>query len=145
MRFSQLVLRASGNYLQGQKYCSIQSFQGFLKGGNASEEKKKKKGLGLFQLHKLLPEASNCKKHTQIFRFKFNQIPGHWDLLKCQQPPSFPGYFRLLYISKCFLFHRNSESNLGAHGAQKSQIKMLPACPVNQLITLCSPRWKRLQ
>lgn len=94
----------------------------------------------MFQLCKLLPEASNCcRKHTQIFRFKFNQIPGRWDLFKCQQPPSLPAYFRLLYISKCFLFHRNSKSNLGAHMAQKSQIKMFPACPTNQLIKPCSP------
>lgn len=49
--------------------------------------KRKKKSLGLFQLCKLLPEASNCcKKYTQIFRLKFNQIPRHWDLFKCQQP-----------------------------------------------------------
>lgn len=114
------------------------------------EKKKKKKPLRLFQLHKLFPEASKCcKKYTQIFRFKFNQIPGHLDLFKCQQPPSFPSYFRLPYISKCFLFHRNSKSNLGAHRAWKSQIKTFPACPTNQLITLqpshSSPKWKRLQ
>jgi len=91
--------------------------------------KKKKKALGLLQLHKLLPEASKCcKKHTQIFRFKFNQILGHLDLFKCQQPRSFPSYFRLPYISKCVLFHRNSKSNLGAPRAQKSN-KNVPCLP----------------
>lgn len=89
----------------------------------------KKKTFGLFQLHKLLPEASKCcKKHTQIFRFQFNQIPGHLDLFKCQQPARFPSYFRFPYISKCFLFCRSSKSNLGAHRVQKSQVKT-PPCP----------------
>lgn len=119
----------------------IQSSQGFsLPGGWKYQAGEKKKTFGLFQLHKLLPEASKCcKNHTQIFRFLFNQIPGHLDLFKCQQPARFPNYFRFPYISKCSLFHRNSKSNLGAHRVQKSQVKTLPARPVNQLIMLQPP------
>lgn len=118
--------------------------------GRERKEKKKKKALGLFRLHKLLPEASKCcKKRTQIFRFKFNQIPGHLDLFKCQQPPSFLSYFRLPYIiSKCFLFHRNSKSILGAPRAQKKEMKTFPSCPMNQLVkpqpSHWAPKWKLL-
>lgn len=68
-----------------------------------------------------------------------------WDLFKCQQPPSLPAYCRVLFITKCFLFHRKSKSNLGGQRAQKSNIKMFLACPMNQLTTLCSPQWKELQ
>lgn len=71
VHFSLLVLCASGNYLQRQKYCRIQSSPGFVlpAGWKHQAGKEKKKSLGLFQLCKLLPEASNCcKKYTQIFR-----------------------------------------------------------------------------
>lgn len=92
----------------------------FPKGGNTRQGKKerkkekKRKALGLFQLHKLLPEASKCcKKHTQTFRFEFNQTPGHLDLFKCQQPPS-SVISGSLTSANVFLFHRNSKSNLGA-------------------------------
>lgn len=111
----------------------IQSSQGFsLPGGWKYQAGEKKKNLGLFQLHKLLPEASKCcKKHIQIFRFKFNQIPGHLDLFECQHPPSFPSCFRLLYISECFLFSVSAETQSQTWGLQglKESNKIVPCLP----------------
>lgn len=151
VHFSQLVLCASGSYLQGQKYCRIQSSQGFaLPGGwkyQAGKEKKNrmKKVLDCFS-------SANCSLRQvivvkSIHKYSDSSLIKYqaWDLFKCQQPPSLPAYCRVFFISKCFLFHRKSKSNLGGQRAQKSKIKMFLACPMNQLTTLCSPQWKQLQ
>lgn len=121
----------------------IQSSQGFsLPEGwkyqagkeRKGKKKRKRKALGLFQLHKLLPEASKCcKKHTQTFRFEFNQISGHLDLFKCQQPPR-SVISGSLTSANVFLFRRNSKSNLGAPDPERMEGKRsLPAPPTSSL------------
>lgn len=121
----------------------------FLEGGNTRQEKKKKN-----RMKKVLDcfSSANCSLRQvivvkSIHKYSDSSLIKYqaWDLFKCQQPPSLPAYCRVFFISKCFLFHRKSKSNLGGQRAQKSKIKMFLACPMNQLTTLCSPQWKQLQ
>lgn len=124
--------------IQSSRGCSLPG-GGNTRQGKKHKRKKKEKNLGLFQLHKLLPEASECcKKHTQIFRFKFNQVPGQLDLFECQRPPSFPRYFRLLYISTRFVFCRHSPSNLGPAGA--AGVRRRRSCPPRHQLLALQPQ-----